>query len=137
MGSPFEPFVDLLQELIYYSSSEMFVRLNSDNRNDLILQMPQFLIDRIPEAVQSRFGFFAHTDQSGVIKTFEGITVNPSTDLAITLFHKDYPLRNYDWMIVKIPIAPMQVIKGEWYEMHVLKLQECSYLKGKIDPVNN
>lgn len=137
MNSPFEALIDLLEELIYVSSNEMFVRLNSDNRNDLILQMPQFLIDRLPEAVQSKYGFFAHTDQSGVIKTFSGITINPSPDLAITLFHKDYPLLKRDWMIVKISLAPAQIIKGKWYEKHLINLQASHYFKADQSSINN
>lgn len=137
MNSPFESLVDLLQELIYYSADEMFIRLNADSRKDLVLQMPQFLIDRIPEAVQSKFGYFTPTDQLMPIKVFEGITVNPSPDLAITLFHKDYPLRNQGWMIVKISLEPPQIIKGEWYEQYVFKLQECNYFKGKQNAASN
>lgn len=136
--SPFEPIIDLLYGIINYSTNEMMMRLSGLGRDELVLQMPQFLIDRIPEAVQSKYGYFS--PQYGSINSvaiFEGITINPSPDLAITLFHKNYPLLNQDWMIVKISLQPMQRRTGSWYDQYLISLQETPYFKGQTNPTNN
>lgn len=134
MNSPFEPLIDLLEELIHNSANEMIVRMNS-NKEDLILQIPQFLIDHLPEAMSSKYRFLVHNN--GIIKMFEGVTIQPSPDLAITIFHKHYPLYKSDWMITKIPLDPALKMQKHGYDKYVISLQKTSYFKTDTNPSHN
>lgn len=136
MNSPFEPLVDLLEGLIHNSGDEMMMRMVG-GREDLILQMPQFLIDHLPEALASRYGFMGYSQSNGMVKMFEGVQIQPSPDLALTLFHKNYPLYKNDWMIVKISLDPALQMKKSWCDSYVISLQKTSYFKTGVNPTNN
>lgn len=131
--SPFEPLIDLLYETIHIYES----RGGYHSRKDLVFQIPQFLIQHLPNAIGSRYGFFAAERKDGVVTHFEGIVINPSPDLAITLFDTRNPLYKKDSMIVRIPLdVPVKSV-GDGYEKYVFRLQQTNYFENSVNPINN
>lgn len=98
-----ERFCQLLSDLIEHSSAIMY-GLCSDkkSRNDIRISAPQFLIDA---AIKYPKPLSSIKSKQGITK-FMGIKMIPSSDYALTLFHKDYTLYKEDWMIRKLPLLP-------------------------------
>jgi len=76
--------------------------LAKSTRRIFIFSAPFFLV----EAYQNYLSKKTEVDPSNLDHRFMGIKMIPSTDHAITLFHKDYVVYKEDWMIRKMPLMP-------------------------------
>lgn len=112
--------VELLNVLFRESDSRMLEAL--ERPEDFRLSIPNFLHRHIQEAFQY---YYCTPFQPAVNWYLMGVEIIPSSDLAITLYHKDYPLYNEDWMIRKVPLANPRRLKGEWYTEYVIALHEA------------
>lgn len=99
----FSGLADMLFELIHNTKNELFTNCFCKDE-DIILSMPLFLIDILPMAIYYKHHCLCNTPQHGSLTMLEGLRVQPSHDLAITIFHKDYPLYKNPEMICRLPL---------------------------------
>lgn len=100
---------------------------------DFKLSIPEFL----HRHVQQAFSMYYQMNMAAPAVTWylRGVEIIPSEDLAITLFHKDYPLYGYDWMVRKIPLSNPKKQMQDWYTEYVFTLTEgISYFIKKENP---
>src|SRR4051812_13498004 len=87
----FEALIDLLNILLDEADDKMLLFLSSRKQDEIRLTMPDFLIKKLPEAFAHKYKMMQPGDV-GKLFVFRGISIEPSSDMTITLFHKDYPL---------------------------------------------
>lgn len=106
-------------------------------RGDVILQAPQFIIDILFKAARATNTIYpTENSNSPGISSWRGIKIQPTYEMAIVLFHKDYPLYREDWMLKKIALEPPQTLQKEWYSVTVVKMKEF-YVMGGTNPADN
>jgi hypothetical protein len=98
-----ESFGNLIDEVIEMSAGSLNALCFSEkHQKDIYISAPFFLV----EAYQNYLSKKMENLESNSDHSFIGIKMIPSTDYAITLFHKDYVVYKQDWMIRKMPLMP-------------------------------
>lgn len=122
----FNHFVNDLDEKMYYSMHK---------KGDVYLQAPAFVIDILHQSLMATYNINPVENTTGHL-VFQGLEIQPTYELSIVLFHKDYPLYKEDWMVKKISFEPPISIKKEWYTETVFKIKEF-FGKGGLNPLDN
>lgn len=122
----FNRFVNDLDENMYYSMQK---------KGDVVLQAPQFIIDILYQSLQATYMVNPTENTTGHL-VFQGLELQPTYEMAIILFHKQYPLYKNDWMLKKISLEPGLTIKKEWYSETGFKMKEFFGLGGS-NPSDN
>lgn len=98
-----ESFGNLIAEVIEHSAGPFYgLCISKKNREDIYISAPFFLV----EAYQNYLSKKLENRKTKSDYMFRGIKMIPSTDNAITLFHKDYVVYKHNWMIRKMPLMP-------------------------------
>lgn len=98
-----QSFENLIIEVIEGSGAVFYELCFSEkHKKNIYISAPFFLV----EAYQNYLSKKMEVDPSNLDHRFMGIKMIPSTDHAITLFHKDYVVYKEDWMIRKMPLTP-------------------------------
>lgn len=98
-----ESFGNLIAEVIEHSAGSFYeLCFNKKHKEDIYISAPFFLV----EAYQNYLSKKIENHKTNSDYGFMGIKIIPSSDYAITLFHKDYLVYKEDWMIRKIPLMP-------------------------------
>lgn len=122
----FYRFINDLDEKMYYAMQK---------EGDVYLQAPQFLIDILFYSFRITFNRAPEKNTSGFY-FFQGMEIHPTYEMAIILFHKDYPIYREKWMLKKISLEPTQTISEQWYSKTIFKLKEFNGLDGQ-NPADN
>lgn len=119
---------------------DRFINTSNDNlllakhrQGDLFLQAPAFLLKIFSDVLNNQTLYRHHAPNNLM---FQGIEMHPTYEMAIVLFHKDYPLYGYDWMINKIPLTPPFSVKKEWYTETIVQIKEF-YALGEHHVMDN
>lgn len=103
----YDHVLDLFNILLDEMPAEMMLQCNGSGSEKFVISAPDFLLNKFLHALQRKFAYQSfQPGEMGALLTYRGINMVPSPDLAITIFHKDYPLFREDWMIYKIPLTP-------------------------------
>jgi hypothetical protein len=98
-----QSFENLIAEVINGSGAVFYeLCFSKKHQKNIYISAPFFLI----EAYQNYLSKKTEDDQSNLDHRFMGLKMIPSTDYAITLFHKDFVVYKEDWMIRKMPLMP-------------------------------
>ncbi len=122
----FNRFVNDLDENMYYSMQK---------KGEVVLQAPQFIIDILNQSLQATYRTNPTENTTGHL-VFQGLELQPTYEMAIILFHKQYPIYRNDWMLKKICLEPAQTIKKEWYSETFIKMKEFFGMGGS-NPADN
>ncbi len=104
MQIPLTALIRLVQKVIDASDPRIVELLKNGVSRDIYFSAPDVVLRLLESAAA-----LAHeiNDQSFDLEKFrllDHTNIIPSFDWSITLFHKDYPLYRYDWMIRKIAL---------------------------------
>lgn len=120
MDSPYTALLELFDQLIYDALGEMH-KSGFDNNNDLTISAPQFIIDSFMRGVREENNFISDPSVREIM--YMGIKFQPTYELEIAIWHKDYPLYREDWMIKKISLEPYRTIhQHPNYQKHMIKI---------------
>jgi hypothetical protein len=98
-----ESFENLITQVIEHSAAPFYgLCLSKKHKKDIYISAPFFLI----EAYKTYLSKKSKSTRPTSYYRFNGIKMIPSSDYAITVFHKDYVAYKYDWMIRKWPLKP-------------------------------
>ena len=98
-----ESFGNLIAQLIEHSAASFHgLCIGKKNKEDIYISAPFFLV----EAYENYLSKKMENRKPDSNYRFRGIKMIPSTDNAITLFHKDYVVYKENWMIRKMPLMP-------------------------------
>jgi hypothetical protein len=98
-----ESFGNLIAEIIDHSSAVFYeLCFHEKHKEDIYISAPFFLV----EAYQNYLSKKMENVEANSDHRFIGIKMIPSSDYAITLFHKDYVVYKENWMIRKMPLMP-------------------------------
>lgn len=122
----FNRFVNDLDEKMYYAMQR---------KGDVYLQAPAFVIDILHKSLIATYNVIPTENSTGHL-LFKGLKVEPTYEMAIILFHKDYPLYREEWMLKKIPLEPPVTVKKEWYTETVVKMKEFFGMGGRTPSDN-
>ena len=96
-----ESFGNLIAEIIEHSAGAFYeLCFSKKHKEDIYISAPFFLIEAYQNYLSKKMENFEPDHR------FMGIKLIPSSDYAITLFHKDYVIYKEDWMIRKMPLIP-------------------------------
>jgi hypothetical protein len=133
----FESLLTMFERLIDEADDELLMLLNSSRTEEIYITAPSLILKYFQGAIVWKFGFGEwQRGQLGKLFVFRGITMYPSSDWAITLYHKDYTLYKMDWMIRKISLDHPRKVKGEWYTEYVVKLVDLFQIKSEDSELN-
>lgn len=133
-----DSLIKLFDRVIDEASPVLSALVNTKHRNDVYISSPSILIKYLLAANEIKHLI---TEYDKYLK-YRNIRLIPSTDWAITFFHKDYVLHKEDWMIRKISLPPPANIKKEeekhyTYNAFFIKIQDMFGDVKPIDPLNN
>lgn len=117
-----ENVYSLFNELIEGVDDQLYMHINSD-RKDVCLSAPDFLIKLFCQSLHHMAGNYSQPGQLGKDLMYRGIEIIPTHEMAITLFHKDYPLYNADWMVNKISLIPAVENQKGLYTERIISLR--------------
>lgn len=96
-------FENLVTDLIEQSGGPFYeLCFSKKHSEDIYISAPFFLV----EAYQNYLSRKKGKPEADSDYRFMGIKMIPSSDYAITLFHKNYIIYKEDWMIRKIALMP-------------------------------
>lgn len=116
--------ISLFDRFIEDVEPEMYVAMRGGNAEDVKLMAPQFVIDIFYKALTSWHLQTNEKLEKHLI--YKGIQIAPVYEMAIIIFHKDYPLhgKHAPWMIKKIPLAPPIHLKKEWWDETIVIIKQ-------------
>jgi len=117
---------DLFERVLDECGDELLYLMSSDRAEKVNLSAPKFLIDKFSEACNYKVAQFSGQDgRLGKAMMFRGVKIIPSCEMAVTLFHEDYPMLNDSKELVyKISLMPAQINQHEWYREHVVSFMQ-------------
>jgi hypothetical protein len=96
-------FGNLIADVIEHSAGPFYeLCFSKKHKEDIYISAPFFLV----EAYQNYLSKNMENPKPNSDHRFMGIKMIPSSDYAITLFHKEYIVYKQDWMIRKMPLMP-------------------------------
>ena len=98
-----ESFGNLIAEIIEHTAAPFNgLCFHPKHKENVYISAPFFLV----EAYQNYLSKQKKNPAGNSDHRFMGIKMIPSSDYAITLFHKDYVVYKENWMIRKMPLMP-------------------------------
>lgn len=122
MTKQFDAILALFHSLLDEADDEMLMYLNTSHADQIYCSMPSFFIGVMRDALRAKYLYGFESGEEGKLFVFRGVNIIPSSDLAITLYHKDYPYYNRPWMIRKVPLIVTHRKQTEWYDKLVIDL---------------
>ncbi len=96
-------FENLVTDLIEQSGGPFYeLCFSKKHSEDIYISAPFFLVEAYQNYLSRKNG----KPEADSDYRFMGIKMIPSSDYAITLFHKNYIIYKEDWMIRKIALMP-------------------------------
>ena len=96
-------FENLVTDLIEQSGGPFYeLCFSKKHSGDIYISAPFFLVEAYQNYLSRKNG----KPEADSDYRFMGIKMIPSSDYAITLFHKNYIIYKEDWMIRKIALMP-------------------------------
>ena len=137
MGDAYQSITDLFDNLIHDSQGEMYEYCNFCPE-DIRVSAPEFLIELFKKALTHKY-MMANTPPSGKDFIYRGLTFVPCYEMAVSVWHKDYPLYKKDWMLRKIPLdSPYKTSNGLYNELIInLRAGFPGYIKVEIKSTYN
>jgi hypothetical protein len=96
MNNPFNSIIALFEDLFENADKKLVDIISTEHSRDIILTAPAIIITLYKQALILNHAFFPENTTSQTPHHLNRISVHPSDDWAVTLFHKDYSL-NKDW----------------------------------------
>lgn len=113
-------------------------RADAPNRvkEKMVIQAPEFLLRIFFEGLKQYNPVVLHYYKAGESFKYRGLLVRPGYEMAIVIFHEDYPIYQNSWMLTKIPLHPAQTIERKEYTETIIKISEVFGLPTK-NPQDN
>lgn len=124
MNVAYDKLIELFNRLLEEADDKMLWLITGKEVKDIYLSAPDIIITHLTDALTLRYNLKLTNQDVSNHLIFRGLTVYPSSDWAITLYHKNYTLYKEDWMIRKIPLYTPQAIKKEWYTEYIVSLTD-------------
>lgn len=96
--------IQLFDRLIDNAPCVLSALAEGKHADELYISAPAIIVKYFVEAVDSRFAVPQTKEQPA----YRNIIIIPSSDWALSFFHKDYILLNESWMIHQIFLTPLQ-----------------------------
>jgi len=132
----YDSLIELFSRLIEEADDEMRYLMHGDKIGDLMISAPSIIIEYFKKALLYKHLVGFAPGELGKLFVFRGITMYPSFDWAITLYHKEYSLYKKDWMIRKIPLNNPHQQKKEWYTKYTICLVDLFSIKSEDVSLN-
>lgn len=124
MNNTYGSLIELFKRLIDEADGNLLPLLKSYEVNNVMISAPSTIIELFKEALAHEYNLGFTPGFEGKYFVFKGITIYPSCDWAITLYHRDYVLYKHSWMIRKIPLGAPSKEQKEWYTKYIIDLKD-------------
>lgn len=116
--------INLSDKLLSDADKKLLDVLFSDNSKDVYLTVPEFILELFERVgvVCKRLNISAEKREK--LQWLNSIYIFPSTDWAITLYHKHYSLANKAWMITKLPLMAPLIVNDENLKTNIIYLND-------------